>query len=117
MKVSLKVRNTGKVAGKEVVQIYVSAPGKDMSKPKKELKAFQKTPLLQPGETQELQFQIPVEALASFNEKDSRWQVEGGQYQVQVAQNSRDVKVSLPVQLSERITETVQPLMLPVAEW
>ena len=88
-----------------------------MSKPKKELKAFQKTPLLQPGETQELQFQIPVEALASFNEKDSRWQVEGGQYQVQVAQNSRDVKASLPVQLSERITETVQPLMLPVEEW
>lgn len=105
MKVALKVRNTGKVAGK------------DMAKPKKELKAFQKTPLLQPGETQELQFQIPVEELASFNEKDSRWQVEGGQYQIQVAQNSRDVKVSLPVQLSERITETVQPLMLPVAEW
>lgn len=117
VKVSLKVKNTGKVAGKEVVQIYVSAPGKDMSKPKKELKAFQKTSLLQPGETQELQFQIPVEALASFNEKESRWQVEGGQYQVQVAQNSRDVKVGLPVQLSERITETVQPLMLPVAEW
>lgn len=64
------------MAGKDVVQVYVSAPGKDMDKPARELKGFAKTRKLAPGETQTVEIKIPYVSLASFNEKDSQWQVE-----------------------------------------
>lgn len=115
--VSLKVKNTGKMSGKEVIQIYVSAPGKDMEKPKKELKAFKKTQLLAPNETELISLKIPVDDLDSFDEKNSCWQVESGQYQIHIAENSNSVKISLPVDIVGKITERVQPLMLPKSEW
>lgn len=115
--VSLKVKNTGKMSGKEVIQIYVSAPGKDMEKPKKELKAFKKTQLLAPNETELISLKIPVDDLDSFDEKNSCWQVESGQYQIHIAENSNSVKISLPVDIVGKITECVQPLMLPKSEW
>lgn len=60
------------MAGKDVVQVYVSAPGKDMDKPARELKGFAKTRKLAPGETQTVEIKIPYASLASFNEKDSQ---------------------------------------------
>lgn len=112
--VSLKVKNTGKYEGKDVIQIYVSAPGNDMIKPKKELKAFQKTNLLLPGETEDIVIKIPIEDLDSFNEKDSQWQVEDGEYQIHIASDCNDIKHTLSSHLKGRITEKVQPLMMPL---
>lgn len=66
--VQVDVCNSGKVAGKEVVQVYVSTPGKDMEKPAKELKGFAKTSILQGGETKTVTINIPVKSLASFDE-------------------------------------------------
>lgn len=112
--VKLNVKNTGKIAGKEVVEVYVAAPGKDMDKPTHELKGFAKTNKLAPGETQTVEITIPYENLASFNEKDSRWQVESGEYKVMVADNAADA-APLTVTVSEKagITETVRPCLLP----
>jgi beta-glucosidase len=90
--ISCTVRNTGSVAGKEVVQLYVSAPGKSMNKPAKELKAFAKTKLLQPGESQIIKFKLTPDALASFDEANSRWTVEPGNYTGQIGSSSRDIK-------------------------
>ena len=111
---TVEVKNTGKVAGKEVVQVYVSAPGKDMDKPARELKGFAKTRELNPGESQTVSIAIPYESLASFNEKDSQWQVEAGTYTVMVAKNAADAK-PLKATVSEegRVTETVRPCLLP----
>ena len=111
---TVEVKNTGKVAGKEVVQVYVSAPGKDMDKPARELKGFAKTRKLNPGESQTVSIAIPYESLASFNEKDSQWQVEAGTYTVMVAKNAADAK-PLKATVSEegRVTETVRPCLLP----
>ena len=111
---TVEVKNTGKVAGKEVVQVYVSAPGKDMDKPARELKGFAKTRKLNPGESQTVSIAIPYESLASFNEKDSQWQVEAGTYTVMVAKNAADAK-PLQATVSEegRVTETVRPCLLP----
>lgn len=112
--VKVSVKNAGKTAGKEVVEVYVSAPGKDMDKPARELKGFAKTRKLAPGEAQTVEITIPYESLASFNEKDSRWQVEGGEYKVLVADNAADA-APLTATVTEKagITETVRPCLLP----
>ncbi len=112
--VKVSVKNAGKTAGKEVVEVYVSAPGKDMDKPARELKGFAKTRKLTPGEAQTVEITIPYESLASFNEKDSRWQVEGGEYKVMVADNAADA-APLTATVTEKagITETVRPCLLP----
>ena len=112
--VKVSVKNAGKTAGKEVVEVYVSAPGKDMDKPARELKGFAKTRKLAPGEAQTVEITIPYESLASLNEKDSRWQVEGGEYKVMVADNAADA-APLTATVTEKagITETVRPCLLP----
>lgn len=110
--VKVEVKNAGKTAGKEVVQTYVSAPGKDMDKPARELKAFAKTRKLNPGESQTVSMTIPYESLASFNEAASQWQVEGGQYTVMVAKNAADMKpLTSTVNIEGKVTETVRPCL------
>ena len=91
--VEVIVRNTGSVAGKEVAQVYVSAPkNKQMDKPVKELKGFAKTRLLQPGESQTLRISIPRSELASWNETTHEWQVDSGTYTLQVGGSSADIR-------------------------
>ena len=110
--VKVEVKNAGKTAGKEVVQTYVSAPGKDMDKPARELKAFAKTRKLNPGESQTVSMTIPYESLASFNEAASQWQVESGQYTVMVAKNAADMKpLTSTVNIEGKVTETVRPCL------
>ena len=113
IKVAVEVKNTGKMAGKEVVQVYVSAPGKDMDKPERELKAFAKTGSLQPGESQMVTIDIPYRDLASFNETDSQWQVEEGEYKILAAKNAADAK-PLAATVNEKggIVEKVRPSLL-----
>lgn len=110
IQISVTVKNTGKTAGKEVVQVYVSAPGKDMDKPARELKGFAKTRLLQPGETKTVSITIPYGELASFNEKESRWQVEGGNYQFLIAKNAADAALmKADISVSGQNMECVNP--------
>lgn len=86
------VKNTGKVAGREAVQLYVKAPKGSMDKPAKELKAFGKTRLLNPGESQTLTLEWNVMDMASFNEKNSSWELAKGEYQWMAAASSADVR-------------------------
>ncbi len=79
-KVRVKVTNTGNRAGKDVVELYVKAPGKDMDKPERELKAFAKTALLQPGESCTVEMAVPLESLSSWDESKGKWQLERGRY-------------------------------------
>lgn len=108
--VKVKVKNTGKTAGKEVVQIYVAAPGLDMDKPARELKGFAKTGSLNAGESETVKITIPYESLASFNEEGNCWQVESGDYTVMVAKDAADVKpLTATVTLEGKVTEKVRP--------
>ncbi len=112
--VKVSVKNSGKKAGKEVVQVYIAAPGKDMDKPARELKGFAKTNTLAPGESETVTVTIPYEELASFNESGGAWQVESGDYTVMVAGNAADPKpLVATVNETGRVTETVQPCLLP----
>ncbi|MCD8318246.1 MAG: glycoside hydrolase family 3 C-terminal domain-containing protein [Paraprevotella sp.] len=112
--VSVDVKNNGKKAGKEVVQIYVAAPGNDMDKPARELKGFAKTKILVPGESEMVKITRPYESLASFNESASAWPVESGDYTIMVARNAADTKpLMATVSETGRVTETVQLCLLP----
>ena len=88
--VTVNVKNTGKVAGKDVVQIYVKAPRKGLDKPERELKGFAKTPLLAPGESCEVKIFISMESLASFDESAGTWVTEKGRYTFIAGKNSLD---------------------------
>lgn len=113
IKVSVNVRNNGKMAGKEVVQVYVSAPGKDMDKPARELKGFAKTKRLAVGESETVTINIPFESLASFNDQSNCWQVESGVYKVMVAKNAADLKpMTTTVYEEGKITENVRPCLV-----
>ena len=86
------VKNTGKVAGREVVQLYLSAPGKSMPKPAIELKGFAKTKSLAPGESQTLTFKLSPRDLTSFDEATSSWMAEAGTYTVKIGASSEDIR-------------------------
>ena len=87
------VTNSGKVAGKEAVGLYVSAPAGGLEKPAKELKAFAKTRLLAPGESQVLSFKVTPYELASFNEAANRWETAAGTYTFCFGRNVNDIPV------------------------
>ena len=89
---SVKVTNTGSVAGKEIVQIYIEAPKGGLNKLTKELKAYGKTALLQPGESQTLEFTLSQYELAGFDQSASNWQTVKGDYKADFAASSQDIR-------------------------
>lgn len=102
--ISINIKNTGKVIGKEVVQLYLSAPNKSIDKPKSELKAFAKTKNLKPGESQTITMTLSPKDLASFVPAKSAWIAEAGRYKISVGASSLDIKhtidFSVPKELS-----------------
>ena len=108
--VTVTVKNTGSVAGKEVVQVYVQAPKGKLEKPAQELKAFAKTRELKPGESQTLTMSLLLRDLASFDEAASQWLTEAGTYTFRIGFSSRDIKATLPLALKEYTEKTSNAL-------
>ena len=92
--VSVDVKNSGKFAGKEVVQLYLGAPKGKLDKPESELKGFVKTKILQPGEVQTLTFVVDAKSLASFDTSSSSWIADAGKYSVKTGASSKDIKLT-----------------------
>ncbi len=113
---SITVTNTGKVAGKEVVELYVSAPAGGLEKPARELKAFGKTKELKPGESQTLTLQVSAYELASFNEAASAWEAAAGKYNVQFGASVDDIKASAPFSLKKAQSWPVHNVLAPTVK-
>ncbi|MDO4164254.1 MAG: glycoside hydrolase family 3 C-terminal domain-containing protein [Bacteroides sp.] len=111
--VTMDVTNTGRRAGKEVVQLYAAAPNRvQMDKPEKELKAFAKTRELQPGETVTVTLKVQAADLASYDEATASWVVDAGTYQFLVGASSRDIKATLEAEVTASSTKTNDVLKL-----
>nr|WP_321152696.1 glycoside hydrolase family 3 C-terminal domain-containing protein [uncultured Acetatifactor sp.] len=105
--VKVNVTNSGSTyPGREVVQVYYSAPAGKLAKPYQELAAYRKTKELAPGESQELVISYPVKAMASYDEERAAWVLEAGTYYVRVGTSSRDTVVAAALALDgEAVTE------------
>ena len=89
---TVDVKNTGAVAGREVVQVYISSPSGKLKKPEETLVAYAKTKLLNAGETQTLSFTIETKDFASFDETSSSWIAEIGKYTLKAGASSLNIK-------------------------
>ena len=103
MTVTVDVENTGQVSGREIVQLYVSAPEGFLEKPEDELVAFAKTKLLQPGDTETVTMSFTSEDLASFDESSSSWIVEPGTYILKVGASSIKIKQTATFEVPEKV--------------
>ncbi|TSA32010.1 MAG: beta-glucosidase [Porphyromonadaceae bacterium] len=112
--VTVTVKNTGKLPGKEVVQLYLSAPDAEIEKPIQELKGFTKTQLLLPGESQLLSFELDARSLASFWSGMSAWVADKGDYQVRIGSSSKDIRLQVSFTLPKvMVVEKVHDVMYP----
>jgi beta-glucosidase len=114
LKATVTITNTGKVPGKEVVQLYLSAPLKSLDKPAEELKGFSKTVLLKPGVSQTITFTLTASDLASFSTKQSAWIADAGNYSLKVGASSDDIKFTKSFSLSKDVVvEKVNKALVP----
>ena len=111
--VSINVKNSGSMSGKEVAQVYIAAPAGKLEKPAKELKAFAKTRELKPGESQTLNMTIAVRDLASFDEAGSQWLAEAGTYNVMIGANVADIRATTQFKLAKEYTEKTSNALKP----
>ncbi len=114
MLVNVTVKNAGKVTGKEIAELYLSAPTTEMEKPEQELKAYTKTRLLKPGESQQLSFELDARSLASFQSGISSWVADKGDYEVRVGASSKDIRLKASFNLSKNLmVEKVHDVLYP----
>ena len=110
---TITVKNTGSAAGKEAVQLYVTAPAGGLEKPAFELKGFAKTKTLAPGEAQTLTINVDKYTLASFNEATSAWETAAGTYKVMFGANAADIRGTGEYKLKKAESWPVNNVLAP----
>jgi beta-glucosidase len=111
---TITITNTGKVAGKEVVELYLTAAKGKLDKPSAELKGFAKTGLLQPGQSEKITFTIDATALASFDTDATSWIADAGDYIVKVGASSANIKQTANFSLAKAIVvEKCNKVLVP----
>jgi beta-glucosidase len=114
---TITITNTGKIAGKEVVQLYLKAPTSTMDKPLQELKGFAKTNLLQPGKSETITFELNTRDLASFNTVKTAWIADAGNYKINIGSSSLNIKQTVDFTVAkEIIVEKCNKVLQPKVE-
>lgn len=116
---SVNVKNTGSTPGREVVQIYFSAPQGKLGKPARVLCGFDKTRTLQPGESQTLSFEIPLESVASYDDSGvtghkSAWILEQGGYVFYAGADVRSASEAYSLTLPETVVRQCKSALGPL---
>lgn len=94
LRASVRITNSGKHSGKEVVQLYIADKEASVARPIKELKGFEKV-ALEPGESTVVSFDISPEALAFYDDRDKgEWRVESGEFEVLIGSASNDIRLA-----------------------
>ena len=115
--VQVKVKNTGTVSGKEVAEVYFSAPDGELDKPYQELAGYAKTDELAPGESQILTISFDTKEMGSYDTDKAAYVMEDGDYIIRVGNSSRNTHVAAKLNVAEdTITEQYSNLMVPVTE-
>ena len=115
-KVTCEVKNIGKVAAKQVVQLYSSELQPEVDRPIIELRGFQKTPLLQAGESATVEIVIKKTDLMTYNEKASAWKLTKGDYELLLGFDSQTLPLKHKVTISKEILQPVSTDMKPEGE-
>ncbi len=111
--IEVKVTNTGKTAGKNVVELFVAAPQGKLEKPAKELKAFCKTGIIAPGESETVRMEWDAMDMASFNEKTSSWELAKGTYLWHVCSSSDKIECTASHKVAKAVSQKVHKAMAP----
>jgi beta-glucosidase len=98
VKLSFTVQNTGNVAGAETPQVYVTQKNAPVLRPDKELKGFKKV-FLNAGDKQTITIAVKVEDMAYWDEKTNNWKIDSGEFVMNLAVSSREIKFTLPIQV------------------
>jgi len=101
VKLSFLLKNNGKVKGAEVAQVYISDEKSSVVRPVKELKAFSKV-ILEPGESRQVVFNLPVKDWAFFNDKTQQWNIEPGKFTIKLGSSSADIHQTLSVYVTSK---------------
>ena len=111
--VKVDVKNTGKKAGRNVVELFVAAPNsKKLNKPEKELRNYAKTHLLLPGETETVVMTVKTSDLASFNERASAWKTDAGRYTFLICSSANDIEAKASANVkawSKKVNNVMKP--------
>ncbi len=101
---TIKVTNSGDVASKEVVELYISAPAGGLDKPVRELKAYAKTKELAPGESQVVSTKISYYELASFNQDAMNWETAAGKYTASFGADCENIREDVSFEVTEALS-------------
>jgi beta-glucosidase len=112
MTVTVDIKNSGSLPGKEIVELYISAPSKKLDKPALELKGFSKTGLLKPGEVQTISFTLDSRSLASFDTGSSSWIADAGNYTVKIGASSKDIRLNASFTVAKDIVAKKETVSL-----
>lgn len=114
--ISASVKNTGKVSGKEVVQVYASLPGGTLEKEAHRLAAYAKTVELKPGETEEVTMEVTVDALTSYDEESAAWILEKGFYGIWIGNSLASAKLCGGMKLDATVTKRQVKNLFPLKQ-
>lgn len=116
VRIVVEVTNTGSVSGREVVQVYVSCPQKNVLKEYRRLVGFAKTGEIAPGKFEDVEIVIPIYALTSYSEKEPGWQMDCGTYGFFMGNSLDHAKFSASVELTKHILLTKTENICPPKE-